>query len=120
MRRWTRRVPRIELGVVEAVDVVAPRATQLIVDLDGTLLPFRGPERSQRQLLDRLAALASRQRLHSIVLTTNASSRLTVPAQVERDASGACASRRQAMDFGQAPGCSAPAPLDPSRVRRHR
>ena len=72
MRGFPPKVPRIEIETVDDIADVAPRATHLLIDVDGTLLPFRGRDRGRETLLGGLVRIIDRQHPHVIVVTSNA------------------------------------------------
>ena len=67
-----RRVPMIGIRTAKDWASAAPGATHLVVDVDGTLLPFRGEGRNSEAFERRLRELTADRRLHSVVAVSNA------------------------------------------------
>lgn len=75
-----RRVLRIPVERVEEVALLAPAATHLIVDVDGTLLPFDGV-RAADPAVGRLRELLAARHPHAVCVATNASGAVRLEAE---------------------------------------
>lgn len=73
------RVQRIPVARIEEVAHLVPSATHLIVDVDGTLLPFDGV-RAPDEAVERLNDLVAARRPHAVCVTTNAAGALHLDA----------------------------------------
>lgn len=77
-----RRVRRIPIARIEEFARLAPVATHLVVDVDGTLLPFDRVRASQ-EAVGRLRDLVGAHRPHTVCVATNARGKVRLSAEYE-------------------------------------
>jgi predicted HAD superfamily phosphohydrolase YqeG len=75
-----RRVRRIPIARIEELAHRAPVATHLVVDVDGTLLPF-GRVRASDEAVGRLRDLVGAHRPHTVCVATNARAKVPLSAE---------------------------------------